>query len=363
MKQILLNPGPANTSESVKQAQIVDDICPREREFGGIMNAIMVHLPTFVATDHLRYESILFGSSGTGAIEAMISSLPKDSFLLVITNGAYGRRAAEIAKRYAIRLFEIDCGDKVLNYEMISKLIETNPDITHVYTVHCETTTGILNDIDFIGNLCKENNKTFIIDAMSTVGAYEIEMTKSNVDFLIGSSNKCIQGFAGIGFIIARREKLMELKGQARTCYFDVYDQWDYMQKNLQLRFTPPVQTIYAFYQAIKELTSETVGGRHNRYKNNRTLLINGMKVAGVKQYTPEEHSSVIITSFFDLEHPKYSFDDMHDFLKERGITIYPGKVSNTNTFRISNIGTLTIEDIAKFLYEFNNYILYLETK
>lgn len=360
MKQKLLNPGPANTTESVKLAQVVDDICPREKEFGHIMHYIKDNL-TYIALNgrnSLKYDTVLFGSSGTGACESVISSLPSQSKLLVLINGAYGERALKIANKYRLDVTGMEfC--TVLDYDAIKTEL-TLKNYDYVYVIHSETTSGALNDIEKIGSFCKESNSKLIVDAMSSFAAYEIDMEKQNIDFLIASSNKNLQGMAGIGFVVCKIDELKKLKDCARTYYFDIYDQWDYFYKSgYQLRFTPPVQTIYALKQAIDETLSETVKMRYERYKENCMLLRREMKELGLQQYIDDKDSSIIITSFKNINHPKYDFDEMHDYLKLHGYTIYPGKISNSGTFRIANIGTLTKYDITNFLNTFKDYLKY----
>lgn len=362
MKQILLNPGPANTTESVKQAQVVDDICPREEEFGTLMQWISYSLPYFVTTEKVNttYDTVLFSSSGTGAIEAFISSIPKSSKILIISNGSYGRRASQIAQRFGVIFHQLDFGDSVLDYDKIEKEINSNV-YDYVYTIHCETTTGVLNDINKIGKYCKQAAAVFAVDAMSTFAVYDIDMKRDNISFLIASSNKGLGGMPGIGFVVCDVKELKKLKDESRSFYFDLYAQWEYLTFNNQLRFTPPVQTIYALKQALEEARTETVKRKYERFSKNHIALTHGMKKRGIKQYTPVEHASVIITSFYDLEHPNYNFDEMHDFLKIKGFTIYPGKVSDTGTFRIANIGTLTPTDIYNFLCVFDEYLKFLD--
>jgi 2-aminoethylphosphonate-pyruvate transaminase len=361
MKQILLNPGPANTTQSVKYAQIKDDICPRENEFGKVMLDVKTKLTEFV-TNCEHYTTVMFGSSGTGAIEAVISSLPKDSKILIVTNGEYGRRAKKIADIYNVNNEQLDFGDSLIKYEeVLDKAAEA--DFTHMYIVHCETTTGVLNSLSLAGHICKQYKLSLIVDAMSTYGCYKIDVAKLGIDFLIASSNKCLQGMAGVGFVVSYIPELIKMKGCARTNYFDMYEQWTYLNKHRQLRFTPPVQTIYALQQAILELEMETIEKRYIRYKNNHDLLMFNMACLDVESYIPAESGSVIIASFYDLKYPDYSFNEMHDFLYARGFTIYPGKVSKTNTFRIANIGDIKESDILDFVNVFKEYISTLKTK
>lgn len=360
-EQVLLNPGPANTTDSVKLAQVQPDICPRETDFTQTISTIR-HFIQANATEMSydestkKYSTVLFGSSGTGAIEAVLSSLPSNAKLLIITNGEYGRRAFDIAKCHGLYVRQIDFGDLLIDYDLAESELSKDS-YTHAYVVHCETTTGVLNDLSKISSICGKQNVSLIVDAMSTFGCYDIKVDRDNVDFLIASSNKCVQGMAGVSFVIAKLTELQKMKGNGRTYYFDLYDQYEYLEKTGQTRFTPPVQTMFAFLQALSDMRFETIAARYERYKRLHNLMNFKLACLGFKTYTPHESSSVIITSFYDFDNENYSFEKMHDFLYERGFTIYPGKISKTNTFRIATIGNLTEDDIERFGDAMRSYI------
>jgi len=366
MKQILLNPGPANTSDTVKSSLVVDDICPREKEFGLVLDYICDNITDILLPKSYNhkdlYSTVLFGSSGTGAIESTITSVCSDEKdeILIISNGEYGKRAAEIADRYKIKNHILDFYDNqkyILNYDTIEKTIKDKKP-SHVYIVHCETTTGVLNNIHDIGELCKKYNSTFIVDAMSTFCCYNIDMLENNIDFLISSSNKNLQGMAGLSFVTCNLNKLKELKFKtSKSYYFDLFAQYNNLKNKNQTRFTPPVQIAYATIKAIEELIDEGLEKRYKRIEENYKILNNELKKLGLKTLIPDEYNSIIIRSYYDLNSKEHSFEKMHEYFKQKGYTIYPGKVANINTFRLSNIGILTKENIKDFLIEFKNYL------
>lgn len=362
-RNILLNPGPATTSDSVKYAQVVPDICPRESEFGDVMEYISKELTGFIA-DTDEYTAVLFGGSGTGAVEAVISSAVPysksgEKKLIIINNGIYGERMCKIAAIYKIPFIEFKSPlFKPLDILRLKKVIQKQKGLTHLAVVHNETTTGLLNDIKSIGALCGEYDIEMIVDAMSSYAGIPINMKEMNICFLMSTSNKNIQGMAGVSFVICSIKSLNKLKTmRPRNYYFDLYGQYLYFLKNRQMRFTPPVQTLYALKQAVCELKAETVEGRHERYGKNWEVLINGLKKIGLKLPIEEQYQSKIITTVIEPENKKYSFKKMHDFLLKRGFTVYPGKAGGRKTFRIANIGAINENDIQKFLAELAHYM------
>ncbi|CAM4393435.1 2-aminoethylphosphonate aminotransferase [Saccharibacillus endophyticus] len=358
-RNILLNPGPATTTDSVKWAQVVPDICPRERSFGKLMEWISEQLTLFVAPKD-RYETVLFGGSGTAAVESVITSVVGEGKLLIISNGAYGERMAEIANVYEVD-HEVLTSPPIspLSIESIEDAIRSSKSkITHVAVVHNETTSGILNDIQAVAELCETYKVDLIVDAMSSYGAIPIDMQASGISYVIASSNKNLQGMAGIGFVIAEREKLLALQNhKPRSYYLDLYKQYEYLKRTHQLRFTPPVQTLYALEQAIIETQIEGIEQRYRRYSESWQTLIDGLKELNLECLVPLEYHSKIITAIKEPEHENYDFEEMHDFLYERGITIYPGKIGKTASFRIANIGAITKKDMERFLGIMKEYL------
>lgn len=359
-RNVLLNPGPATTSDTVKFAQIVPDICPREKEFGEVMEFISKSLTSFVG-DIEKYTTVLFGGSGTAAVEAMLSSVVGQEAILIIDNGAYGKRMCEIAEAYGIKYIRFKSSSfESIDYNLLEDTIKTSKErITHIAAVHHETTTGLLNDIGRLGSICKKYDMELLVDAMSSYAGIEIDMEKMNIAYLVSSSNKCIQGMAGISFVISKLDALMKTKNnKPRNIYLNLYQQYDYFIKNYQMRFTPPVQILYALRQAIIEAQKETIPERHKRYVKSCDVLLKGLDRLGLKHLVSSENHSKLLTTVIEPDNPGYSFDKMHDFLYEKGFTIYPGKVSDLNTFRIANIGQIDYTDIEKFISVLEEYLI-----
>ncbi|MBE6071721.1 MAG: 2-aminoethylphosphonate--pyruvate transaminase [Clostridium butyricum] len=357
-RNILLNPGPATTSENVKLAQIVPDICPREKEFGDVMGYISKELTKIVA-DSEKYTTILFGGSGTAGVEAVISSVvSNEEKILVINNGAYGKRICDICDIYNLNYIEFNSSPiKNINLTKLEKKINEVKNITHIAVIHHETTTGLLNDINSIGELCEKYSIELIVDAMSSFGGINIDMEKMNIKYLISSSNKCIQGMAGISFVICNKESLNKTQNiKPRNMYLNLYKQYEYFKKNNQMRFTPPVQVLYALKEAIKEAKIETILKREERYKECCKVLWNGLDELNLKRLVRDEDASMLLTTIIEPNIEKYNFEEFHDYLYTRGFTIYPGKLLGENTFRIANIGDISVEDMKEFVKVMNLY-------
>ncbi|MDR1059434.1 MAG: 2-aminoethylphosphonate--pyruvate transaminase [Treponema sp.] len=349
-REILLNPGPATTSDSVKYAQVCPDICPREKEFGRVMKWICGEL-SLMAGKPGRVETVLFGGSGTAADEVMISScVPEGGKLLVLDNGAYGARLAKIAGVYK------------LNFEVYKGSGRSPPDtgrikerlldgaFTHLALVYHETTTGLLNPAPELCRFCREHRITTIVDAVSAFAAVPIDMDRDGFDFMASASNKNIQAMAGVGFVFCRGESLEEIKNYPmRNYYLNLWDQYLYFKETGQTRFTPPVQTLYALRQAIIETKLETIEGRYRRYSACWEELVRAVKALGLRMLVPEEHQSRLITAIIDPPSPNYSFDALHDAARKQGFTIYPGKLSDVDTFRIANIGDIKPGEMRAF--------------
>ena len=357
-RNILLNPGPVTTTDSVKHALVVPDICHRETEFANLLKAIRQDLLQVVnATD--KFTSILFTASGTGAIEACISSvISPSSKLLIINNGSYGQRMVDIATRYQIPTIEIKRAfNEPLPFDEIDQLLQSDQNITHLAMVHHETSTGLLNPIDIIGKLCHNNQTKFIVDAMSSFGGLPIDVNKSHIDFIISSSNKCLHGMPGMSFVVCNKAALKETQNQSRSYYFDLYRQYESLEQSGQMPFTPPVQIAYAFKQALDEYFSETQIERTKRYHTNYDTLINGLKNLGFTLITPEESQSKLLATVKYPENKPYNFDAMHDHLFKEGFTIYPQKLAIKNTFRLACLGHLEKTDIEAFIAALEKYM------
>ena len=350
---LLLTPGPLSTSKGVRQAML-KDWCTWDDDYNKeIVEDIRFKLVA-LATKNPDYTSVLLQGSGTASVEATIgTAVGRNDCLLIISNGAYGLRIIEIARYLGIKHLELHYKEtESPTAADIDQMIAANPQITHVALVHCETTTGILNPLEAIINTVKSHNRIMIVDAMSSFGGMPIDADKLGIDFLISSPNKCIQGVPGFGFVIAKKSLLSRCAGQSRSLSLDLFAQWICMEDNQgKWRFTSPTHTVRAFHQALIELDQEGgVLARYRRYQENQALLVQGMQEMGFKCLLKKEQQSPFITSFYSPEHPDYSFDRFYDQLKQQGFVIYPGKVSDTNCFRIGNIGEVYPENISALL-------------
>jgi len=356
-RNVLLNPGPATTTNSVKLAQVVPDICPREKEFGDLMEYISAELTKIVANTK-KYTTVLFGGSGTAVVESVISSVvPYNKTVLIVNNGAYGKRMCQIADAYDMNYIEFKSSPiKPINLKKLKKVIKENNNISHLAVIHNETTTGLLNNLDDLGQIAKKYNLKFIVDAMSSYVAIPIDMKKQNIHYLLASSNKNIQGMAGIGFVIANKKYLKKLEDiKPRNFYLDLFAQYESFIKSHQMRFTPPVQTLYALKQAIIETKKEGVKNRYKRYSKSWKTLTNFLKKNNLKYLVDDRYHSKIITSIFIPN--GIDFNNMHDYFYKKDFTIYPGKVEKFNTFRIANIGQIDYKDMKKFIKLFKKYL------
>jgi 2-aminoethylphosphonate-pyruvate transaminase len=355
-RNILLNPGPATTTDSVKYAQVVPDICHREREFANIVQEICATLTTIASTSR-NTQTILIGGSGTAAIESVLSSIfTTHHHAYVISNGAYGERLCQILDCYNVHYtaYKSDPCTPLNHTEIKHQL--ANSQYTHLLAVHHETTTGLLNNIHSLGQIASQFNLSFIVDAMSAFGAIPIDMNIMHIDYLISSSNKNIQGMAGIGIVLAKKKALNTIKDiPANSFYLNLYKQYQSLSTTGIFQFTPPVQTIYALQHALVELKEEGIQNRYNRYISCWETLIKGLKKLGLKTLVDHKHHSKLLTTVVEPEH--FDFTDCHDYLYDHGFTIYPGKINHQTTFRIANMGDLRADDIKSFLVYLERYL------
>lgn len=350
---LLLTPGPLSTTKTVKAAML-RDWCTWDDDYNNIVQEIRAELLHLAELNTKDYTSVLMQGSGTFAVESVIGTvIPENGKLLVLANGAYGQRIATIANYLKIPVEIYDSGE--LNRhdnQQVETILKNDESISHVALVHCETTTGMLNDIENIGNLVKKLGRTYIVDAMSSFGGIPIEIDKIDIDFIISSANKCIQGVPGFGFVIAKRNEMEKCKGRARSLSLDLYDQWKTMEDNNgKWRFTSPTHVVRAFRQAIVELKEERgIDARFVRYSTNQRTLVNGMRELGFQPLLPDEIHSPIITTFISPENKAYDFIRFYDELKSKGFVIYPGKVTDYQCFRIGNIGEIYEHDMTALL-------------
>src|SRR4051812_44278707 len=339
---LLLTPGPLTTSRAVKEAMI-HDWGSRDAAFIEINHSVLSRLAGMIRGGD-DFVTVPMQGSGTFAVEAMLTSLvPRDGKVLVVINGAYGHRAkkiCDIAGR-AAAVYETP-EDIPPDLAAIEARLDSDRAITHVFAVHCETTSGILNPISELAQLVRRHGRSLLVDAMSAFGAIPLDVTPTPFDAVAASSNKCIEGVPGLGFVICRKTVLEKAKGNATTLVLDLHDQWSNFVKTGQYRFTPPIHVIVAFHQALTEFDAEGgVAGRGRRYAENCKILIEGMRALGFETLLPDHLQAPIIVTFRMPADKKFVFQDFYDRLKERGYVIYPGKLTVADSFRIGCIGRL----------------------
>jgi 2-aminoethylphosphonate-pyruvate transaminase len=342
---LLLTPGPLTTSRTVKQV-MVHDWGSRDAEFIRINRAVLDRI-TEIAGGVGTHTTVGMQGSGTFAVEAMLTSfVPRNGKVLLIINGAYGKRAARICE-IAGRAFGIleTPEDTPPDLKKLEATLQDDKAVTHVFIVQCETTSGILNPVKEIAAIVARHGRRLLIDAMSAFGAVALDAKSVQYDALAASSNKCLESVPGMGFIVCRIDALKETKGNATTLVLDLHDQWQAMEKTGQWRFTPPIHVIVSLNQAIEEYLAEGgVAGRGGRYSNNCRILVDGMRALGFRTLLPDQLQAPIIITFHMPADPKFVFQTFYDRLKDRGYVIYPGKLTVADSFRIGCIGRLNAD-------------------
>lgn len=347
-RKILLNPGPVTISERVRKALLWPDICHREKEFSNMLYGIRKDLTSLVHKGD-KYNTVLISGSGTAAMDAVMSSIVHNNArILIITNGAYGERFSKIAKKYNIDFFEYNQGwGKKIDLKKIDIALESDM-FSHVFVIHHETTTGILNPIKEIGKLAKKYGIIYVVDAISSIGGMPIDVDECNIDYILGTANKCIQGIPGISFVICKKDEIKDTRKFGRSFYLNLYDEWQYQNKKGLMRFTSPTYTIFALRVALDELRDEGVLNRYDRYCRSYDVLEHGFcNDFGFKLFETPVKSKLLATFCSPLG---FSFNSFHDKLYDRGFTIYPGKLFDERTFRISVIGDIDYKVIECFL-------------
>ena len=363
MDKKLLTPGPLTTSMTTKEAML-HDWGSRDKKFIDLNSSIRESLVKLIDGED-NYQCVPMQGSGTFAVESMVSSLTsKDSKILILINGAYGQRMKKMCAYLNRDFIEYEVAEhEVHELIKIEELIDNN-DLTHVFTVYCETTSGILNPIEDIAKLVESKKLSLFIDAMSAFGALPLSAKNVSFDAVAASSNKCLEGVPGVGFILVKNNVIQNAKGNSHSLSLDLYDQWQAMEKNKQWRFTPPTHVLAAFNQAIKEHQKEGgVQGRYNRYKNNCDIICNGMKELGFEQLLPENLQAPIIITFKQPNDSNFNFDKFYNALSDKNFLIYPGKLTVAETFRIGCIGDLNENDMKETLSAVKEVIQELDLK
>lgn len=348
----LLTPGPLTTSLATKQAML-SDWGSWDADFNRVTAEIRQSLLVMSGVHDDSYACVPMQGSGTFAVEAALATaIARDGKALVLMNGAYGKRATQILDYLGRDYIALDKGDYLPPQpEEVAELLSANPDVTDVFLVHCETSSGILNPLREIADVVKAHGRGLIVDAMSSFGAIPLTVDEIPFDVMVSSANKCIEGIPGFGFVVIRRTLLEQSKGRAHSLSLDILEQWQYMERTGQWRFTPPTHSVVAFRKALEQHDAEGgVAGRQMRYTNNRNVLVNGMRALGFQTLLEDRWLSPIITTFFSPAHPKFEFKRFYDELKARQFLVYPGKLTIAESFRIGCIGQIDERIIAQLL-------------
>lgn len=351
-RNVLLNPGPATTTDTVKMAQVVPDICPREKEFVAMMKQMRDDLVRIVHGNLNKYTSVLFCGSGTITMDACINSLlPAGKKILIINNGTYSMRAVEICEYYNLPFMNFECPiDELPDLDKVEQVLMENQDVALVYTTHNETGTGILNPVREIGLLVHKYGAAFIVDTISTYAMRVIDIEKDNIDFCMASAQKGLMAMTGLSFVIGNIELIRKSAAYPKRSYYcNLYMQYDFFETTGQMHFTPPVQTIYAARQALDEYFREGEEAKWKRHSEVFEAIHAGLDKLGFKDIIRKELQAGLGVTVKYPDDENWSFEKVHDYCYERGFTIYPGKISAQNTFRLCALGAITKEDIEDF--------------
>ena len=350
-RNILLNPGPSTTTDTVKAAQVVPDICPREKEFQSIMAPMREDLVKIVHGGD-DYTSVLFCGSGTICIDIVLNSLlAEGKKALVINNGSYSSRAVEVLTYYGLPFIDLKMPlDKSPELDIIEMTLKRNRDIGYVYMTHHETGSGLLNPIREVGALAHRYNAFFITDTTSSYAMIPINVYEDNIDFCMASAQKGIMGMTGLSFVIGKKSLIEKSKDfPKRSYYCNLYMQYDFFERTGQMHFTPPVQTIYAAKQALIEYFEEGEEAKWARHQRIMEAIHKGEERLGLKEMLSRDVQSGLVSCVRYPDDQNWDFDKVHDYCYERGYTIYPGKIESQGTFRLCALGAIDAPDIEGF--------------
>jgi 2-aminoethylphosphonate-pyruvate transaminase len=356
---ILLNPGPVNVSERVRQALLRPDICHRESEFTDLMQGIRGKLLQAFCPNYMsEYVALLVTGSGTAAVEASVTScVAPGRRLMVIRNGVYSQRISQMAAAHKIQAAELtDQLDQRFNVEPVSVALRQNASIQAIAIVHHETSTGMLNPVKEIGAIAKKVGRYLFVDGVSSLAGEDMDFNAYNIGLIAGSSGKCIQGFPGVGFVIVRRDLIEQMVNYERRSVYLHLPNYYKEQEEGSVPFTPAVHLYYAFDEALTELLEEGVANRISRYRQAARSIRNYMRAMRIKFYLREPLWSSTLTAF-KLPDGVY-YDHLHDLLKERGFIIYAGQAQLAERiFRVANMGALSKAQIEAFLSAFESVL------
>lgn len=369
-RNILLNPGPSTTTDTVKYALVVPDICPREKEFGQIMQTLSEELVKIVHGGLNDYAAVLFCGSGTICIDVCINSLlDKDKYAFIINNGSYSQRAVDICKAYGIQFIELKqpidtTPDLSVIEDSIKKNISEGKNIGYIYMTHHETVSGLLNPIREVATLAHKYNAYFITDTTSSYAMIPIDVYKDNIDFMMSSCQKGIMAMSGCSFVIGKRKIIEESKNFPRRSYYcNLYMQYECFERTKQMHFTPPVQVIYAALQGVREYWAEGETKKNERHMRVMKAIHRGEDELGLKELLKREVQSGLVSCVRYPDDENFNFDKIHDYCFERGFTIYPGKIEKKGTFRLCSLGAIDEEDINNFWKTFKEGLQFYGVK
>lgn len=351
-RNILLNPGPSTTTDTVKMAQVVPDICPREKEFAQIMAPMRDDLVRIVHGDIKDYTAVLFCGSGTICIDIALNSLlAEGKKALIINNGSYSQRACDVCKYYNMPLIELKQPiDDKPDLNVIENALRDNKDIGYVYVTYHETGTGLLNPVREIGELAHKYGAFLITDTTSAYAMIPINVYEDNIDFCMASAQKGIMGMTGLSYIIGKREIIEQSADYPKRSYYcNLYMQYEYFETTGEMHFTPPVQTIYAAKQALIEYYEEGEEGKWARHTRVMNAIRKGIDDLGFHEALRREVQAGLVAAVEYPDDPNWDFEKIHDYCYERGFTIYPGKMQNKGTFRLCALGAIDEDDIRSF--------------
>ena len=355
-RNVLLNPGPSTTTDTVKLAQVVPDICPREKEFANLMKGLREDLVKIVHGDPNEYTSVLFCGSGTINLDVCLNSLlPAGKKVLIVNNGAYSTRAVQIAEYYGLSHIDLRFPiNERPDLAIVEKTLKDDPDVAVVYTTHNETGTGLLNPIRELGDLAHRYGAIFIVDTTSSLAMIPIDVKRDNVDFCMASAQKGIMAMTGLSFVIGKKDEIEKSKEYPKRSYYcNLFRQYDYFEKTGEMNFTPPVQTVYATIQALKEYFAEGEEAKWARHTRVFNAIHRGLDRLGFKDFIPRELQSGLVVAALYPDDPNWDFGKVHDYCYERGFTIYPGKVEKKGMFRLCALGAIDEADIEAFFKVF----------
>ncbi len=355
-RNVLLNPGPSTTTDTVKLAQVVPDICPREKEFAGLMKGLREDLVRIVHGDPETFTAVLFCGSGTINIDVCLNSLlPEGKKALIVNNGAYSTRAAEICEYYGLPHIDLKFPvNEQPDLALVERTLRENPDVALVYVTFHETGTGLLNPVRELGALAHRYGAALVTDTTSAYAMVPIDVERDNIDFCMASAQKGIMAMTGLSFVVGRRALIEKSRGYPKRSYYcNLFLQYDYFERTGEMHFTPPVQTIYAAIQGVKEYFAEGEQAKWARHTRVMNAIRRGLDKLGFREYIPRSIQAGLVSAALYPDDPNWDFVKVHDYCYERGFTIYPGKVEKLGMFRLCALGAIDEKDIEDFFAVF----------